>query len=270
MKTHPYIAILGLLLCLLLSACESTNPDTDNHGNMQQRPQANQGDRLTIGDSSGTNGLLPGQDAVQEVFVGFSVGVYVGTTDEEKAAILSTFYDAALSGFVDAERSGVMGTAVSLQFHTGDDDIYIDIITGRDAQYLLIENTRQQLFKKGPADAIDSMALDQLVTDVLSSRTDPNYSGKVTLAGTERFVGKGNTAFAKRTLDDAIAATPITADMDDVRYDITLEVGETLYGISSDTGYFFRQEAGEKAYAQVEDQLLAEVKTRIGVHNATE
>ena len=145
----------------------------------------------------------------------------------------------------------------------------IQILADDDVQYLVIGNGEQQQFKKGSKETFDFDELSRLVSAVLGNEEDPDYSGRVELtdSGFKANVNKGNAAFAQGILDGAIGQAEVE-EGENITYNIMFTIGDISYGISSDTGYFFKQEAGEKIYAQLEEQLLRTVKTRIGVRNA--
>lgn len=251
-------AALLVILCCLLSACDA-----------EDFPQEEEG----VNAVPDTGTLLPARETVQEILVfvdrTFSSEVYVFTNDEEKEAILDKLYEADLSKLQDAERNGIMGSAVTFKLCSENEEKNIQILADDDVQYLVIGNGEQQQFKKGSKETFDFDELSRLVSAVLGNEEDPDYSGRVELtdSGFKANVNKGNAAFAQGILDGAIGQAEVE-EGENITYNIMFTIGDISYGISSDTGYFFKQEAGEKIYAQLEEQLLRTVKTRIGVRNA--
>jgi len=219
--------------------------------------------------------LLPERETVQEVLLivdhSFSGDVCVFTNEEEKEAILDKLYEADLSGLEDVEPTGIGGPVVEFKLLSDDGEKVVLIVSNTDAQYLVLRNGEEQLCKKGPVETFDFRELDRLSTAVLGNRDDPEYSGRVELVDSDyrNDVNKSNTALAKAILDNAISNAATTEEGEDITYDVMFTIGDTSYGISSDTGHFFRQEAEEKVYAQLEEQQLRLVKIRIGVFNAT-
>ena len=237
-------AALWAALCLLLCACG--------------------------GDGAG--GPLPEREAVEKVLVGSSGDVYAGTTGEEQEALLDALYGADLSGFTDTQASDVMGMSVSLKLRAGEEEFLVDILFGQDAaQYLRVRSGENQTFQQGPADAFPYEELNGLVRDVLSSTEDPEHSGRVSVAqaGFQDSVNKGSTAYVRSLLDEALSQSA-GEDGADAACDIVLEIGDVSYGISSDTGDIFRQEADQKTFGQLDDRQLMEVKTRLGVLGVTQ
>lgn len=245
MKRNSWI-VLCVVLCLAFSAC---------HG----------------GDGSDKSGVLPPKDRVEEVFVGAGIGMsretFTGTSEEEKKAILDKLYEADLTGLQDADPVGIMGPMISFKLRANDEEKIVEIILADEVQYLSVKNEEQQLFKKGTADTFAYQELSQLVSEVMQNQDDPNYSGKVRLTDQEdeQSINKGNTAAAKDMLDHWITRSEPVEDGEDKTYNVLFTVGETSYGISSDTRYFFRQEEGEKVYAQMDEQQLELVTTILGV-----
>lgn len=255
------VIALWVILCFALSACGAgSSPEVSKEVD-------------AIVPSIST--LLPERETVQEILVfvdrTFSGEVYAFTSDEEKEALLDKLYEADLSGLQDAEQEGIMGASVSFKLRSENEERIVQVIADSNAQYLLIGNENQQQFKKGIKETFDYEELSRLVSAVLGNEEDPNYSGKVEILDSDfkANVNKGNAAFARSILDEAILKAETVEEGDNIAYDIMFVIGDTSYAISSDTGYFFRQEAEEKRYAHVEEQLLMQVKTRIGVRDAT-
>ena len=188
---------------------------------------------------------------------------------KEHFALLDELYGADLSGFRETEAAGVMRTAASFLLRTADGETQVMVSHNSDGQYLFITDPElRQQFLQGPADAFDWAALDRLRGEVLRNTQDPLHSGRVELpdSGFSASVSKGNSARARSTLDDAAATAEGGGESP---CDILFEVDDVLYGINSDTGEFYRQEAGETVWAQLDSGELMSVKVSLGVLSAT-
>lgn len=268
---NTIILFLLVILCLTLSACSAKEPDANVGVNQPEPVESPKAEDIPT-----ANNILPARETVQDVLINrarYSAGeINLGTNETEKMAILDVLYAADLSSFVDAELTGVMGAPVPLKLRTADEEIYVEALwdAQNDAQYLIVRSAAQELVQKGPTDAFDFQTLDRLMGEVMRNEDDPVYSGKITVVATDftAKVNKEGCAHAKFTLDSEIALDEADGGGEDVSYDVSFEVGETVYGINSEAGYFFRQDAGGKVYAKLDPQELMEVKVRLGVPNA--
>ena len=259
-------ALLGLILCLLLSACGG--PEVASEHPDSASPEGTQGPAEEPA-AEGISSLLPAREAVQEVFVLFDANIPVATDEEEAEALLDELYGADLSGFRETEADGVMRTAASFLLRTADGETQVMVSHDSDGQYLFITDPElRQQFLRGPADAFDWAALDRLRGEVLGNTQDPPHSGRVELpdSGFSASVSKGNSARARSTLDYAAATAEGGGESP---CDILFEVDDVLYGINSDTGEFYRQEAGETVWARLDSGELMSVKVSLGVLSAT-
>ena len=276
------IMVLCLVLALSLAACGNSTPvaneaDTTNTSGAID-PEKMQNDtaetNVSVGEPAANaasiiNSVLPERETVQEAAVllerFFSGEIYAVANEDEKNAILDELYEADFSGLQDAELTGIMGASVSFKIRSGTEEKMVQIISDGNAQYLILRNESQQVSKKGSIDTFDFEKLSQLVSTVLGNEEDPNYSGRVEIVDTgyNAKVNKGNAAFAKYYLDDAIIKAE-TAEQEGV-CDILFTIGDVSYGIDSDKGYFFRQESDKKEYAQLEEQQFMQTLTRLGV-----
>ena len=270
------LIVLLALLCFVLGACNSVKPgsipDDDSQVDINQ---------TDIEDMHGTNEdsqecvLFPERDAVKELSVlierSFSGDVYAVANGDESEAILDKLYAINFRELQDAEQTEIMGSTVSFKIGTDNNEEYVQLIATDHACFLHIRSTDQQVFKMGSKETIAYEELSLLASEVLRNTDDPDYSGRVEIvgAGLKSNVNKGNTAYAKSILDAAIAKAEATVHGAETLYDIILEIGDVLYGISSETGLFYKEEAGMKTYAQVERSLMIPLKTRIGVLGAT-
>jgi len=288
---RKYIFLFSAALCFVLCACGGEKLDTSAGRNPQHSETSAPTASAAVSSSDITQtkpaentpdaqpALLPERDAITDVSVyvdrhSFAYGdIYTGTNTVEKEAILDTLYAADLSAFESAQLTGVTGTPVSFRLSTGEVETVVQIIRDLNSgtQYLTVKTSDQAITQKGPADSFDHKKLQQLTTNVLSDTTDAAWSGRVEIPdkGFKADVPRANTAYARNILDGIISEGKPVENGANLSYDVTLSVSGITYGLNSETGYFFREDAAEKLFAQVEGQLLRVIKTRLGILNAT-
>ena len=112
----------------------------------------------------------------------------------------------------------------------------------------------------------DHVALDELNQQIRGNMEDPLYSGRIEFVGSSNTqeLNKALTAFGRGILDSALAKAEIAAD-ESINYDVLFTVGELTYGINTETGHFYRQMDGEKAYAQLNETYLMHLAIRLGL-----
>lgn len=218
------------------------------------------------------NLTLPAREDVLAVGVGV-VGFgtvsynYMGTNELEKEAVLDLLYKADLSSFeVPEELTGAAGLASSYLLQTADETIEVEIRTDIDVQWLLISSAGQKNVMKGPEDVFDPKALDELNTQIRINTEDPLHCGCVEFvdSGDTQKLNKAQTANSRGQLDSVLAKAEIAAD-ESISYDVLFTVGELTYGLNTETGHFYRQMDGEKAYAQLEEYPLKQAKSNLNL-----
>ncbi len=260
---------LWLAACCALCACGTGGPREEGGQPPEDASQTSGSEATDISQF-----LFPRED-VDQVFVwmmgGVRGGANVGTSEEEKEAILDQLYDVDLSEFEDVDPGGTGGSAATFIIRSGDAEKTVMVGASEDSQYLRITDGQQELFQEGPAESFDYPALSDLVTEVLANKEDPDYSGRVEVVGKDHVsqVNKGNCAVAQGMMEQFIAQGGSAEEDASISYDIVLEVGDLVYGINSETGQFFKEEAGERTYAQLDENGLFTVKLRLGVSGAT-
>lgn len=212
------------------------------------------------------NLTLPAREDVLAVDVqcaGFLADTfYTGTNELEKEALLDLLYEADLSLFETYEEpKEQMGPAAALVYplHTADETIEVIIRTvlPTGVQYLIITSAGKENIQVGTVDGFDYIALDELNQQIRGNTKDPLYSGRAefVLTGETHIMNKAQTANSRGLLDRVLAKAEIAAD-ESISYDVLFTVGELTYGINTETGHFYREEAGEKAFAQLEEYPL--------------
>lgn len=268
------IAICAFL-CLVLCACgtkqydEGANADSSNN-----YVETN----ISIDDVEipHISKLLFEQNDIKEIQIEteqiFSRTVYVITNQEERESFIQILFGVQMDEFEDAEQPSIMGSSVKMRIRTDDAEKNVQVLSDGSVLYIAINDGENQIFLKGTAKSFPFKELNQLVTVVLGNEDDPDYAGIVTVTGTsfEDSVNKGNCAFAMNILDNAIKETGTSDANTDIAHNVELKVGNTIYGINSDTGQFFRETDDDIMYAQLEDEELAMVIIRLGVRTATQ
>lgn len=191
----------------------------------------------------------------------------VPANEEEKEAILQSLLNVDIDTFEDCEFESTGGSVYfGLTTDLGEYTVLIE--NGADAQYLSIskldmESHRTQRQRKVcPSGSFDYKELEQLSENVLYNADDPEYSGIIADAETGeelKKLFKGLTFQLMGYFDSAIMLSEMPED-DSILYDITLTVGETVYGIDLTTRQFYREISGERQYAQLDEGLFTMVK----------
>ena len=260
--------LITVLIGLLLAAC---GPGGQGSG-AQSASSSQSGSASSQGEIHDLGGLLFPRDKVDEVLIwvtrtGFD-DVYLTTNQDERASILDVLYSADLSGFAEQEQPGYNGSAAELKLVSGDKEVEFKVINDLEAQYLVTkDDVTGEVIRKGPAGAFDFPTLKQAVGEARANIDDPDYSGTVTLAGTDSkiAISKASCAWAMglmdRTLDDAGTAQ----EPESASYNIQLTVGTKVYGIDGETGACYRTENGETRYVSLDSNTLDTVKLQLSV-----
>lgn len=271
---NKWLILLCVILCFVLSACGAeTPPSTDvNESAETAEPNTDEVTETPEPNTDGEIALLPAREDVLAVGVGVAgLGTvsynYMGTNESEKEAVLDLLYKADLSSFeVPEELTGAAGLASSYLLQTADETIEVEIRTDIDVQWLLISSAGQKNVMKGPEDVFDPKALDELNTQIRINTEDPLHCGCVEFvdSGDTQKLNKAQTANSRGQLDSVLAKAEIAAD-ESISYDVLFTVGELTYGLNTETGHFYRQMDGEKAYAQLEEYPLKQAKSNLNL-----
>lgn len=271
---NKWLILLCVILCFVLSACGAeTPPSTDvNESAETAEPNTDEVTETPEPNTDGEIALLPAREDVLAVGVGVAgLGTvsynYMGTNESEKEAVLDLLYKADLSSFeVPEELTGAGGLASSYLLQTADETIEVEIRTDIDVQWLLISSAGQKNVMKGPEDVFDPKALDELNTQIRINTEDPLHCGCVEFvdSGDTQKLNKAQTANSRGQLDSVLAKAEIAAD-ESISYDVLFTVGELTYGLNTETGHFYRQMDGEKAYAQLEEYPLKQAKSNLNL-----
>lgn len=271
---NKWLILLCVILCFVLSACGAETPPSMDVNESAETAEPNT-DEVTETPEPNTDGeiaLLPAREDVLAVGVGVGgLGTvrynYMGTNESEKEAVLDLLYKADLSSFeVPEELTGAGGLASSYLLQTADETIEVEIRTDIDVQWLLISSAGQKNVMKGPEDVFDPKALDELNTQIRINTEDPLHCGCVEFvdSGDTQKLNKAQTANSRGQLDSVLAKAEIAAD-ESISYDVLFTVGELTYGLNTETGHFYRQMDGEKAYAQLEEYPLKQAMVNLNI-----
>lgn len=277
---NKWFILLCVILCFVLSACGAeTPPETEPspdvnavtappglHGlNEYRTPSPTEWD---------PNLTLPAREDVLAVGIGVpGLGVmgynYAGTNELEREAVLDLLYKADLSRFETMDnQTGTSGVSLGYLLQTADEAVEVEIRTNpmENVQWLLISSARRENVMKGPVDVFDPKVLEELNTQIRMNTEDPLHCGSIEIVGSgdTQKLNKTLTAIGCGTLDIALETSEIAAD-ESISYDVLFTVGELTYGINSETGHFYKEEAGEKAYAQLNEYYLLNLAKHLGL-----
>ena len=273
---NKWFILLCVILCFVLSACGAeTPPETE------LSPDVNE-----VTATPGLHGLneyrtprptelapsltLPAREDVLAVGVGIpGLGIlgytYAGTNELEKEAVLDLLYEADLSSFEVTENM-TGGVSISYLLQTADESLEVEILTNVDVQWIRLTTADRKIMKVSPGRPFDVKTLDELSTQIRVNTEDPLHCGSIEIVGSgdTQKLNKALTAIGCGTLDIALETSEIAAD-ESISYDVLFTVGELTYGINSETGHFYKEEAGEKAYAQLNEYYLLNLAQHLGL-----
>ena len=95
-------------------------------------------------------------------------------------------------------------------------------------------------------------ALKEIIDDVFLDTTDLRFIGILSEIDKdeEHFIGRGITAQIKALLDGAVYTVGTFDSPPDTTYNVQIIIGETIYIIDTDFGYFSRERDGEIQFSQ--------------------
>lgn len=223
--------------------------------------------------------LLFERDSVQDVMVVIDRRLFdflaVPAGEEEKETILDELYGADLSAFEDAAGASIGGSAVQFKLRSGEEEVTLSIYDGmagiseEDQQYIRLTGPDVQTplgELKGPKGTFDFNRLSELAMSVESDTEDPAYSGVASIpeTGYETKMSKRACGYALYFFDKALEAETMEAPDEAVSFDVRMEIGDAVYLLQSETGFFSREDAGGTVYGKLdEDGLLSDGLTVI-------
>lgn len=223
--------------------------------------------------------LLFERDSVQDVMVVIDRRLFdflaVPAGEEEREAILDELYGADLSAFEDAAGASIGGSAVQFKLRSGEEEVTLSIYDGmagiseEDQQYIRLTGPDVQTplgELKGPKGTFDFNRLSELAMSVESDTEDPAYSGVASIpeTGYETKMSKRACGYALYFFDKALEAETMEAPDETVSFDVRMEIGDAVYQLQSETGFFSREDTGGTVYGKLdEDGMLSDGLTVI-------
>lgn len=238
--------VLYLVLCLLLCGCGTEAPSNAEEPSTPDEPPKAEN---TEGDSTPEEVEEPDfcelvfrRAQIESVLVSGMGSYNVPANEEEKEAILQSLLNVDIDTFEDCEYESTSGS-VYFRLTTDLGEYTILIENSTDVQYLSISkldmesHSTQRQRKVCPSGSFNYTELTQLSENVLYNADDPEYSGTIADAETGeelKKLFKGLTFELMGYFDSAIMLSEMPEE-DSTVYDITLSVGETVYGINLTT-----------------------------------
>ena len=195
--------------------------------------------------------------------------------EEEREAILDELYGADLSAFEDAAGASIGGSAVQFKLRSGEEEVTLSIYDGmagiseEDQQYIRLTGPDVQTplgELKGPKGTFDFNRLSELAMGVENDTEDPAYSGVASIpeTGYETKMSKRACGYALYFFDKALEAETMEAPDETVSFDVRMEIGDAVYQLQSETGFFSREDTGGTVYGKLdEDGMLSDGLTVI-------
>ena len=292
---NKYFTFL-IFLCLFLGACgnstadnasgqptlttkEAENPETETteSENMAESPSGEEKEienelPKTPSVPSATpvenmSELLFVRGDVQEVMVvvdrrGFD-DITAMANEEEMNAILDELYAADLSEFEDIEDEGFGGVVETYKLCTNNKEVNLSVyqdVSEAGQQYLRVyDQDRMPLAEmKGPADAFNFNRLAELSTEIRTNTDDPLYSGiaSVIETGDEIKLNKMACGYISHFFETALKNEKHDTIDETTLFNVQMEIGDTVYQLQSDTGYFSKDNADGIVYGQLDEHGL--------------
>ena len=120
---------------------------------------------------------------------------------------------------------------------------------------------------KGPAGAFDFPRLGKLAADVRTNTEDPLYSGTASVpeSGYETKMNKLACGYALYFFETALREEAMEAPGEGEIFDVQIKIGEMVYQLQSDTGYFSRTDSQGTSYGKLTEDALLVVLTEAQV-----
>jgi len=197
--------------------------------------------------------------------------ITVMTSQEERDQILDELYAADLSGFESAGPREAGGIVEKYKIQTDEMEVSLSIyqdMTGN-YQYITIAGPDRRPISeiKGPAGAFDFSRLGKLAAEVRTNTEDPLYSGtaSVPASGYETKMNKLACGYALYFFETALREEAMEAPGEGESFDVQIKIGEMVYQLQSDTGYFSRTDSQGTSYGKLAEDALLVVLTEAQV-----
>lgn len=290
--------VLSILLCAFLAACVNNTANNISEQSTLTTPEEISQETTTI-ESGEISEILPGEgkgteigppkvpsvtpvenlsqllfkrEDVQKVMVvidrrGFD-DITATANEEEMNAVLDELYAADLSQFKDIGEEACGGVVVTYKLCTNEKEINLSIyqdVFGKNQHYLKIrDQDRMPLAEiKGPTDIFNFKRLDELSTEIKLNMDDPLYSGTASIieTGAETKLSKRSCGYVLYFFETSLKDKKYDVLDETILFNVQIEIGDIVYRLQSDTGYFSKQTADRIVYGKLDEQGLFMVIT---------
>ena len=278
--------VLLILFSFLLSGCKGDMTDTGNETDitdknavvtesMSEELPVEQTEESTSVLVQDLGELLCERDSVRDLMLvvdrrGLD-DITVMTSQEERDQILDELYAADLSGFESAGPREAGGIVEKYKIQTDEMEVSLSIyqdMTGN-YQYITIAGPDRRPISeiKGPAGAFDFSRLGKLAAEVRTNTEDPLYSGTASVpeSGYETKMNKLACGYALYFFETALREEAMEAPGEGESFDVQIKIGEMVYQLQSDTGYFSRTDSQGTSYGKLAEDALLVVLTEAQV-----
>ena len=278
--------VLLILFSFLLSGCKGDMTDTGNETDVPDKNAVvteSMSEELPVEQTEESasvlvqdlGGLLCERDSVRDLMLvvdrrGLD-DITVMASEEERERILDELYAADLSGFESAGPREAGGIVEKYKIQTDEMEVSLSIyqdMTGN-YQYITIAGPDRRPISeiKGPAGAFDFPRLGKLAAEVRTNTEDPLYSGTASVpeSGYETKMNKLACGYALYFFETALREEAMEAPGEGESFDVQIKIGEMVYQLQSDTGYFSRTDSQGTSYGTLAEDALLVVLTEAQV-----
>ena len=278
--------VLLILFSFLLSGCKGDMTDTGNETDVPDKNAVvteSMSEELPVEQTEESasvlvqdlGGLLCERDSVRDLMLvvdrrGLD-DITVMASEEERERILDELYAADLSGFESAGPREAGGIVEKYKIQTDEMVVSLSIyqdMTGN-YQYITIAGPDRRPISeiKGPAGAFDFPRLGKLAAEVRTNTEDPLYSGTASVpeSGYETKMNKLACGYALYFFETALREEAMEAPGEGESFDVQIKIGEMVYQLQSDTGYFSRTDSQGTSYGKLAEDALLVVLTEAQV-----
>lgn len=278
--------VLLILFSFLLSGCKGDMTDTGNETDVPDKNAVvteSMSEELPVEQTEESasvlvqdlGGLLCERDSVRDLMLvvdrrGLD-DITVMASEEERERILDELYAADLSGFESAGPREAGGIVEKYKIQTDEMEVSLSIyqdMTGN-YQYITIAGPDRRPISeiKGPAGAFDFSRLGKLAAEVRTNTEDPLYSGTASVpeSGYETKMNKLACGYALYFFETALREEAMEAPGEGESFDVQIKIGEMVYQLQSDTGYFSRTDSQGTSYGKLAEDALLVVLTEAQV-----
>ena len=278
--------VLLILFSFLLSGCKGDMTDTGNETDVPDKNAVvteSMSEELPVEQTEESasvlvqdlGGLLCERDSVRDLMLvvdrrGLD-DITVMASEEERERILDELYAADLSGFESAGPREAGGIVEKYKIQTDEMEVSLSIyqdMTGN-YQYITIAGPDRRHISeiKGPAGAFHFPRLGKLAAEVRTNTEDPLYSGTASVpeSGYETKMNKLACGYALYFFETALREEAMEAPGEGESFDVQIKIGEMVYQLQSDTGYFSRTDSQGTSYGKLAEDALLVVLTEAQV-----